>query len=124
MTAAPARCTAATGCGMTQRRKHWGALAWLCLAGLVPSRGATVQPAAPGAASADLQQRPPAAVPAIPPGTAAVRTNTPAVNGDLLKFSNGDVLHGTLVRLGAESTLRWQSFNKKKPYLVASVFRS
>ncbi len=100
---------------MTQRMKPWGALAVVCLAGLVPSRGATVNAAPPGAAREDRQPHPPASALVSKPGTDTVRTNTPAADGDLLKFNNGDALHGTLVSLGMDGALRWRRADVKEP---------
>jgi len=87
-----------------------GLLGWLWAAGNVP--GALELPAPPRVAPDSPSET--NARPAPKPDASGVPAS-PAADGDLLKFNNGDVLHGTIVSVGAGNALRWRRADVKDP---------
>jgi len=83
-------------------------LGWLWAAGNVPAELELPVPTAPVPAPAAAVQPAPRPEPDAAPGAG------PAADGDLLKFTNGDLLHGAIVDVKG-SLLRWRRADVQEP---------
>ncbi|MCX6997655.1 MAG: hypothetical protein NTV49_11355 [Kiritimatiellaeota bacterium] len=88
-----------------------GLLGLLWAAGKVPG---ALEVAAPQPVAAATSTRTVSVAAVVKPETGEAPSR-PAADGDLLKFSNGDALHGTLVSVEADGALRWRRTDIKDP---------